>query len=91
MPLIIPQMLLALAVIATFAAGIWLMINARSVARVFRGNLIDPGPGPRLASRRTVLAIITAFVLGFLASIAIWSWAMTDEAADAVQTGEFRD
>ncbi len=89
MPLLIPQILLALAILLACAAGVWLMINARSVARLFRSTgLIEPGPGPRLHSKRAVLAVFVAFNLGWIASIAIWSWAMSDEAAETVVTPE---
>ncbi|OJV05822.1 MAG: hypothetical protein BGO06_12600 [Shinella sp. 65-6] len=89
MPLLVPQILLALAIALTVGAGLWLMINARSVARLFRRTgVIEPGPAfgrhahPR--SRRAVLAAIVAFNIGWIASVAIWSWAMTGAASEVV-------
>ena len=85
MPLWIPQVALALAIIVTVGSGLWLMINARAVARLFgRGSEIEPGPGPRTASRGATWAVIAAFNLGWVASVAIWTWAMGTE--DAIET-----
>ena len=80
MPLWLVQTSLAVAILVTAASGVWLMINARAVARLFRGTgEIDPGPGPRRASRGTVWAVIVAFNLGWIASVSIWSWAMDSD------------
>lgn len=89
MPLIVPQMMLLLAILLTVGTGLWLMINARSVARLFRNTgFIDPGPTlgrPRQPpSKQLVIAMIVAFNVGWIASVAIWSWAMTDQAAQIV-------
>ena len=85
MPLWIAQVLLAIAILLTAIAAIWLLINLRAVARLFRNTgEIEPGPGPRRASKRTTLIMLVAFNLGWIASLAIWSWAMTDEANEMV-------
>lgn len=85
MPLWVPQVLLALAILLTAASGTWLLINLRSVARLFRSTgEIVPGPGRRLASKGTVVAMLIAFNVGWIGSIAIWSWVMTGEANQVV-------
>lgn len=85
MPLWVPQILLALTILITAGTGIWLLINLRSVARLFRSTgEIEPGPGPRPASRSTVLAMLVAFNIGWIGSIAVWSWAMTDDATETI-------
>lgn len=77
MPLWIPQAILALSIIITMATGVWLMLNARAVARLFRSTgFIVPGPGPRLAGRPAVIAALVMFNLGWIASVGIWSWAI---------------
>ncbi|AKH43062.1 hypothetical protein FHS61_001239 [Altererythrobacter atlanticus] len=87
MPLYVPQILLALAIMMTAVAGIWLLVNARAVARLFRSTgIIEPGPGPRRASRRAVVVALVAFNIGWIGSIAIWSWAMSDDAPMVVDT-----
>lgn len=89
MLLYVPQIMLALAILLTAGTGVWLLINARSVARLFRhSDIIDPGPrlgrqSPR-PPRGVVLAMLAAFNVGWLGSVAIWSWAMTDEAVQVV-------
>lgn len=85
MPLWIPQVLLALLILLTAATGIWLLINLRSVARLFRSTgEIEPGPGPRPAAKSTVVAMLVAFNVGWIGSIAVWSWAMTADATETV-------
>jgi hypothetical protein len=90
MPLIAVQILLALAIVLTASAGVWLMINARSVACLFRGSdAIEPGPNTgrhaRLYSKRTVLAVIVALNIGWISAAAIWSLAVTQEANEVVE------
>ena len=89
MPLWVPQVMLALAIVLTAAAGVWLMINLRAVARLFRGaGEITPGPGPRMASKSTTVLMLVLFNLGWIGSIAIWSWAMSGEANEVVEAGD---
>lgn len=88
MPLWIPQVLLAIAIVLTAATGTWLLINLRSVARLFRSTgEINPGPGRRFASKSTVIAMLVAFNIGWIGSVAIWSWALTEDASDVIVTG----
>ncbi|KPL69383.1 hypothetical protein SZ64_15465 [Erythrobacter sp. SG61-1L] len=88
MPLYVPQIALALAILLTAATGIWLLINARAVARLFRrSDIIQPGPALGRQTpppRRLVLAMLAGFTLGWVGSVAIWSWAMTEEAVEVV-------
>ena len=85
MPLWVPQVLLGLAIAVTAASGIWLLINLRSVAGLFRSSgEITPGPGPRMASRARVITMLILFNLGWIASVAIWTWAMSEDASDVV-------
>ncbi|MGB7411512.1 hypothetical protein [Sphingopyxis granuli] len=60
--------LTALFTLVSFVAMIWLIINARGVARLFarRTNDLEPGPAPRgvTASARAVWIAIILFVLG---------------------------
>ncbi|WP_336978729.1 hypothetical protein [Altererythrobacter fulvus] len=89
MPLYVPQILLALAIVLTAGTGVWLMINARAVARLFRhSDIIEPGPvlGRRRIPppRGLVMVMLAGFAFGAIASVAIWSWAMTEEAVEMV-------
>jgi hypothetical protein len=60
--------LMALFTLISFVAMIWLIINARGVARLFarRTNDLEPGAAPRgvTASAGAVWAAIALFVLG---------------------------
>lgn len=90
MPLVFVQILLALSIVLTVIAGLWLMINARSLARLFRkADYIEPGPNtgvrPQLHSKGKVLAVFVAFNIGWMAAVVIWSWAITEEASDLVE------
>lgn len=90
MPLAIVQIMLVLAIVVTAASGVWLMINARSVAWLFRkSEAIDPGPNtgrrPHFQSRGRVLAVLVAFNIGWIAAVVIWSWAITEEASEVVE------
>ena len=75
------QIILLVTILVSFATGLWLLINMRSVAYAFRGlDAIDPGPGPRRASRGTVIAILAAFFLSLAGTLGIWFWAMDGDA-----------
>ncbi|QZH75936.1 MAG: hypothetical protein JY451_04985 [Erythrobacter sp.] len=85
MPLEVPQMLIATFGVIALASGLWLLLNLRSVAAAFGNHRgIVPGPGPRTASRRKVIAVLIAFNLGWLASIGLWAWAIDRDASDVV-------
>lgn len=88
MPLATTPILLALAILLTAVSGLWLLINARAVARLFRRGGIEPGPGIRQASRKAALGWLIAFNVGWIACIVIWSFTASGEANEAVETGE---
>ncbi len=90
MPLVVVQIVLGLSILLTAASGVWLMINARSVAWLFRkSDAIEPGPSTgRHAHRQPkgmVLAILVAFNIGWIAAVVIWSWSVSEEASALVE------
>ncbi len=88
MPLGIFPALLVLAVIVTLASAYYLLINARSVASVFRksSNEIAPGPGVRTISRGRVHLFLGLFTLGTIASIALWTLVLTGAGNEVVES-----
>lgn len=88
MPLYVSQIVLAAAILLTSGTGVWLLINARAVARLFRRtDIIEPGPAlGRQAPppRGVVLAMLAGFAIGCIGTITVWSWALTDEAVEVV-------
>ncbi|WP_188054116.1 MULTISPECIES: hypothetical protein [unclassified Sphingosinithalassobacter] len=88
MPLATFPLLLALCIVVTAVSGIWLMLNARSVAALFRGRTeIVPGPGRRRASRGAVIAMLILFNLGWIGAIAV-QWIGWEGAANEVIVSE---
>ena len=86
MPIWFFPALLALCAVVTLAAGIWLLLHAQAVAVLFRGHAdIVPAPRKAKASRRAVWLALALFNLGWIASIAIWTLAISGEANDVVQ------
>lgn len=86
MPIWFFPALLALSAVMSLAAGIWLLLHAQAVAVLFRrhGDLV-PGPRRARASPGAVWLALALFNLGWIASIAIWSFAISGEANDAVE------
>jgi hypothetical protein len=86
MPMWFFPALLALAAVVALAAGVWLLLHAQAVAVLFR-NRGDIVPAPRKphASRGAVLLALALFNLGWIASVAIWTFAISGEANDVVQ------
>jgi len=85
MPLWVPQVLLALIVAVTAVTAIWLLLNLHAVAWLFRrSGVVEPGPGPRRASRRLTVIMLILFNIGWISSIAVWSWVITGEANEMV-------
>lgn len=70
-------LLLALATVVAIVAMLWIIINARSVVRVFERPHNDLVLGPRLAisapMRRAVWTAILLFNLGWIGAVAIWT------------------
>ena len=83
MPLATFPILLTLAVLATLGSMIYLLINARSAAELFRKTELVPGPGRARTSRRAVITALVVFNLGWLCSIGIrWlTWSNTANQA----------
>ena len=83
MPLWFLPALLALFAVVSFAAGIWLLLHLRDVARVFRGDRdgeMVRGPGRRRASPAAVWTALLAFNIGWIACIIIWIFVMGGDA-----------
>ncbi|MBZ6378412.1 hypothetical protein B5C34_13000 [Pacificimonas flava] len=75
MPLAVVPILFALAILVTAVSGVWLMLNARSVAALFRDrDVIEPGPGRPRRSRKAVIVALVLFNLGWMSAVAI-QWA----------------
>jgi hypothetical protein len=91
MPLWFFPALLALSAIVALGAGIWLLIHAQAVASLFRGrgDIVPAARRPR-ASRGAVLLALVLFNAGWIASVAIWSFAISGEANDVVQERRLR-
>ena len=85
MPIWFFPALLALSAVVSLAAGIWLLLHAQAVAVFFRrhGDMV-PAPHKPRASRGAVFLALALFNLGWISSIAIWTFAITSEANDAV-------
>ncbi|MEE4289136.1 MAG: hypothetical protein V2J14_07185 [Erythrobacter sp.] len=59
--------------VVTLASGVWLLLHARDVARVFRREPdVAVGPGVKQASRFAVSAMLIVFNLGWIASLVFW-------------------
>lgn len=68
--------LLALSAIVSVAAMIWLLVNARGVARLFARSHNELEPGAKLGpqpERRSVWIALALFNLGWIAAVAIWT------------------
>ena len=77
MPLFALQITIFLLGVITLVSGMWLFVHARDVMRLFRSEPdIEPGPGPRVASRTLVIAMLAIFNAGWIAAIAFWSWSI---------------
>lgn len=88
-------LVLALSALISITAMIWLMLNARAVARLFAGPRSEMVPGPSasaaeerrssyrpLASPGRVWAAILLFNLGWIGAVLAWSL-----AADVADNG----
>ena len=86
MPMWFFPALLALCAVMALVSGLWLLLHLQAVATMFRGHGdIVPAPGKPRASRRAVLTAFALFNLGWIASVAIWTFALTGEANEAVE------
>ena len=87
MPLWFLPALIALFAIASLAAGVWLLLHLRDVARLFRGDRdgeIVRGPGRRRATPAAVLTALLIFNAGWIACIVIWIFVLGGEANTVV-------
>lgn len=87
MPLWFLPALIALFAVISLAAGIWLLLHLRDVARVFRGDRpgeMVRGPGPRRATPAAVWTALLIFNAGWIASIVIWTFVLGGEANTVV-------
>ena len=87
MPLWFLPALIALFAVISLAAGIWLLLHLRDVARVFRGDRpgeMVRGPGRRTASSAAVWTALVIFNAGWIACIVIWIFVLSGEANTVV-------
>lgn len=81
MPLWLFPTLVAVSVIVTLIAGIWLFLHLAAFARTFAGNAdIVPSPKPAKASRRAVRFALAAFGLGLASTLTLQILALTGVA-----------
>ena len=86
MPIWFFPALLALCAVIALAAGIWLLLHLQALATLVRGHAdVVPAPTQPRASRRSVWLALAIFNLGWLACVAIWTFAISGEANDAVE------
>ena len=86
MPLWLFPTLVAVAVIVTLIAGIWLFLHLTALARTFAGNAdIVPSPKPAKASRRTVRVVLAVFALGLLSTLTLQILALTGVASEWIR------
>jgi len=81
MPLWLFPTVLAVAIIVTMVAGIWLMLHLTAFARTFAGHAdIVPSPRRSRASQRTVWLVLAAFAAGLMLTLGVEILAMTGVA-----------
>lgn len=87
MPLWFLPALLGLFILVSLAAGVWLMLHLRDIARIFQGDRpgeLAPGPGRRHAGKAAVWAVLLIFNGGWIASVLLWVFVMSGEANTVV-------
>lgn len=86
MPLWLFPTLVALAVMVTLIAGIWLFLHLTALARTFAGNAdIVPSPKPAKASRLTVRVVLAVFAFGLLSTLTLQVLALTGLANEWIR------
>lgn len=83
MPLWFFPALLGLFAVVSLAAGLWLLLHMRDVARVFSGKRegeVVAGPGRRHASQSAVWLALAVFNVGWIACVLIWVFAIGGDA-----------
>ena len=77
---------LALSIVLSLAAGIWLLLHAQAVSVLFRKRReVVPGPSKSKASPASVWLALALFNLGWISSVFIWTGAISGEANEVVQ------
>jgi len=85
MPLWFFPALLALLAVSTLIAGIWLLLHLQALATLFRGRAdIVPSPRRPHASRGALWLALAVFNIGWIGSIAVWTYTMTGEANEVI-------
>ncbi len=89
MPLWFFPALLALCAVTALLSGIWLLLHLQAIATMFRGHAdVVPAPSKPRTSRTAVWIAFALFNLGWIGSVAIWTFAMTGEANEVVEQDE---
>lgn len=89
MPLWFFPALLAFCAVVALLSGLWLFLHLQAVATMARGHAdVVPAPSKPRASRRAVWLAFALFNFGWIASVAIWTFALTGEANEVVEQGE---
>lgn len=91
MPLWLFPALLALCAVVALVAGIWLLLHLQAIATILRGHGdIVPAPSKPRASRTAVWIAFALFNLGWIGSVAIWTFTISGEANDVVEQDSSR-
>jgi hypothetical protein len=86
MPLWFFPALLGLCAVLALLSGLWLLLHLQAVATMVRGHAdVVPAPSKPRASRGAVWTAFALFNLGWIASVAIWTFALTGEANEVVE------
>lgn len=89
MPLWFFPAMLALCAVVALVSGLWLLLHLQAIATMVRGRAdVVPGPSKPRASRAAVWLAFALFNLGWIASVAIWTFALTGEANEVVEQDE---
>ena len=87
MPLWFFPALLGLFAVICLAAGLWLLLHMRDVARLFSGKRdgeLVAGPGRKAASRNAVWTALIVFNAAWIACVLIWVFTMGGDANEVV-------
>ena len=83
MPMWFLPALIAVFAVMSLAAGIWLVLHLRDVARAFGGREpgeMKRGPGRKHASRAAVWTALIVFNAGWIACVVVWVLVMGGDA-----------
>lgn len=86
MPLWFFPALLALCAVVALLSGIWLLLHLQAIAAMVRGHAnVVPAPSKPRASRKAVWIAFALFNLGWIGSVAIWTFALTGGANEVIE------